>query len=60
MYGNLKLHNVFLDHKGHTKVTDYGLRVSDTTSLFYGNLNYTAPEITRKEDYNFRYIFHLF
>ena len=58
VYRDLKPENILLDHKGHVRLTDFGLSKGDMnktpnegsrhdglTSTFVGTISYMAPEI---------------
>ena len=57
IYRDLKPENILLDHLGYIKLVDFGLSKEispqNFTSTFCGTSDYLAPEIIKKENYNY-------
>ncbi|KAF6773958.1 hypothetical protein AHF37_06745 [Paragonimus kellicotti] len=58
IYRDLKPENILLDNQGHVVLTDFGLckenfSTTDKTDSFCGTPEYMAPEVVRREGYDF-------
>jgi serine/threonine protein kinase len=58
VYRDLKPENILLDRNGHIKLTDFGLSKEfegeHRTFTFCGTCEYMAPEIVKREGYDYR------
>ncbi|XP_063574684.1 ribosomal protein S6 kinase beta-1-like isoform X6 [Pongo abelii] len=57
IYRDLKPENIMLNHQGHVKLTDFGLRKESihdgtVTHMFCGTIKYMAPEILMRSGHN--------
>jgi len=58
IHRDLKLENILLDGRGHTRLTDFGtaktgMTNETTTTGMCGTLDYMAPEILARQEYGF-------